>query len=102
MVQEAKLLRKIVEEESDVCELDKGRCVCWGEIANLGRVMPKGKCKYGKADDIYERHEGSETLECAVSQPTLLPTSTRFFNQPGVFPSQEPKPVPRALKRYTP
>jgi hypothetical protein len=43
MVQEAKLPRKIVEEESDVCEVDEGRCVCWGEIANLGRVTLKNR-----------------------------------------------------------
>ena len=43
MVQEAELLRKIVEEESDVCELDEGRCVSWGEIADMGRVSPNTK-----------------------------------------------------------
>ncbi len=52
MVQEAKLLRKIVEEESDVCELDEGRCVCWGEIADLGRVILKNG-KFG-SDAFYE------------------------------------------------
>ena len=40
MVHEGKLLRRIVEEESDACELDEGSCVCWGEIADLGRVIP--------------------------------------------------------------
>ncbi len=52
MVQEAKLLRKVVEEESDVCELDEGRCVCRGEIANLGRVILKDR-KVG-FDAFYE------------------------------------------------
>ena len=34
--QQAKMLRKIVEEEPDVCELDEGTCVCRREIAYLG------------------------------------------------------------------
>ena len=46
------MLRKIVEEESDVCELDEGRCVCWGETANLGRVILKNR-KLG-FDALYE------------------------------------------------
>ncbi len=41
MIREAELPRKIVEEESDVCELDEGRYVCWAEIADLGRVIPR-------------------------------------------------------------
>ena len=41
MVQEARLLRKIVEGESDVCESDEGGCVCWGGVADLGRVIPR-------------------------------------------------------------
>jgi hypothetical protein len=41
IVHEDKLPLRIIEEESDVCELDEGRRVCWGETANLGRVIPR-------------------------------------------------------------
>ncbi len=40
MVQEANLLGRVVEEDSDVCELDEARCVCRGEIADPDRAIP--------------------------------------------------------------
>ena len=51
MAYEAKLFFKVIKRESHACELDDGRCVCWGEIADLGRVIPRWK--FG-SDAFYE------------------------------------------------